>query len=53
MTAFDVPAAPVECRRTLVEHARWEWRPSDGGDPAAGVQEFLAAHGLPLDDLSR
>ncbi|SIR57165.1 chorismate-binding protein [Micromonospora avicenniae] len=53
LTAIDVPAAPAECRRTLVERARWEWRPGDGGDPATGVQEFLAAHGLPLDDLAR
>ncbi|MEU6204932.1 chorismate-binding protein [Micromonospora musae] len=50
---IDVPAAPAGCRRTLVERARWQWRPSDGGDPAADVQEFLAAHGLPLDDLAR
>ncbi|MEV5767858.1 anthranilate synthase component I family protein, partial [Micromonospora sp. NPDC052213] len=47
----DVPAAPVACRRTLVERARWQWRPADGGDPAALAQEFLAAHGLPLHDL--
>ncbi|MFG3418076.1 chorismate-binding protein [Micromonospora sp. NPDC049460] len=49
----DVPAAPVACRRTLVERARWQWRPADGGDPAALAQEFLAAHGLPLHDLAR
>ncbi|WBB68694.1 chorismate-binding protein [Micromonospora sp. WMMD812] len=50
---IDAPAVPAGCRRALVERARWEWRPADGGDPAAGVQEFLAAHGLPLDDLAR
>ncbi|MGN9811737.1 chorismate-binding protein [Micromonospora sp. BQ11] len=49
----DVPAAPAGCRRTLVERARWEWRPADGGDPAVRAQEFLAAHGLPLHDLAR
>ncbi|MGK5740565.1 chorismate-binding protein [Micromonospora sp. URMC 103] len=53
LTVVDAPAAPADCRRTLVEHARWEWRPADGGDPATGAQEFLAAHGLPLDDLAR
>ncbi|MFG3706619.1 chorismate-binding protein [Micromonospora sp. NPDC047670] len=51
--AVDVPAAPAACRRTLVERARWQWRPVDGGDPAALAQEFLAAHGLPLHDLAR
>ncbi|WP_434971424.1 chorismate-binding protein [Micromonospora peucetia] len=49
----DVPGAPAGCRRTLVERARWEWRPADGGDPAARAEEFLAAHGLPLYDLAR
>ncbi|MEU4772126.1 chorismate-binding protein [Micromonospora sp. NPDC023644] len=48
-----VPAAPPGCRRTLVERARWQWRPADGGDPAARAEEFLAAHGLPLHDLAR
>ncbi|NYT94684.1 chorismate-binding protein [Salinispora sp. H7-4] len=47
------PAAPPDCRRAHVERARWEWRIGDGGDPAALVQEFLAAHGLALDDLAR
>ncbi|MEU4779138.1 anthranilate synthase component I family protein, partial [Micromonospora sp. NPDC023633] len=37
-----VPAAPPGCRRTLVERARWQWRPADGGDPAARAEEFLA-----------
>ncbi|MFI6263448.1 chorismate-binding protein [Micromonospora sp. NPDC051006] len=50
---IDVPGAPAGCRRALVERARWEWRPADGGDPAATAQEFLAAHGLPLHDLGR
>ncbi|WP_080636993.1 chorismate-binding protein [Salinispora vitiensis] len=47
------PAAPPDCRRAHVERARWEWRIGDGGDPAPLVQEFLAAHGLALDDLAR
>ncbi|WP_433384264.1 chorismate-binding protein [Micromonospora sp. KLBMP9576] len=49
----DAPAAPAGCRRTLVERARWQWRPADGGDPAAQVELFLAAHGLPMHDLAR
>ncbi|MFG1780155.1 chorismate-binding protein [Micromonospora sp. NPDC049048] len=49
----DVPGAPAACRRTLVERARWQWRPADGGDPAAQAEQFLAAHGLPLHDLAR
>ncbi|WP_433527857.1 chorismate-binding protein [Micromonospora sp. CA-263727] len=49
----DPPAAPTPCRGRLVERARWEWRPADGGDPAARTEEFLAAHGLPLHDLAR
>ncbi|WP_410809215.1 chorismate-binding protein [Micromonospora sp. 067-2] len=47
------PAAPARCRGGLVERARLQWRRSDGGDPAALAEEFLAAHGLPLHDLSR
>ncbi|OZV72935.1 aminodeoxychorismate synthase component I, partial [Micromonospora echinospora] len=47
------PAAPPACRHTLVEHARLEWRPTDGGDPATIVEDFLTAHGLPVTDLTR
>ncbi|MDM4719129.1 chorismate-binding protein [Micromonospora sp. WMMA1363] len=47
------PGAPAGCRRSLTELARWEWRPADGGDPAAHAQEFLAAHGLAAADLTR
>ncbi|MFI5489583.1 chorismate-binding protein [Micromonospora echinaurantiaca] len=50
---IDVPAAPAGCRRTLVERARWEWRPADGGDPATLAEDFLAAHGVALHDLAR
>ncbi|WP_392567322.1 chorismate-binding protein [Micromonospora echinofusca] len=49
----DVPGAPADCRRTLVERARWQWWPADGGDPAARVEEFLASSGLPLHELAR
>ncbi|MEU5909905.1 chorismate-binding protein [Micromonospora sp. NPDC047527] len=49
----DVPAAPAGCRGALVERARLHWRLADGGDPAALAEEFLAAHGLPLHDLTR
>ncbi|MEU7804580.1 chorismate-binding protein [Micromonospora arborensis] len=51
--AVDVPAAPAACRGTLTERARLQWRLGDGGDPAALAEEFLAAHGLPLHDLTR
>ncbi|MFD2765176.1 chorismate-binding protein [Micromonospora eburnea] len=50
---IDVPGAPDGCRERLVERARLQWRPADGGDPAALAQEFLAAHGIALDDLAR
>ncbi|WP_372444428.1 chorismate-binding protein [Micromonospora qiuiae] len=49
----DPPATPPACRGRLTEHARWQWRPADGGDPAALTEAFLAAHGLPLHDLAR
>ncbi|MBY8874992.1 chorismate-binding protein [Micromonospora sp. PLK6-60] len=49
----DTPAAPRSCRDRLVERDRLEWRPSDGGDPAALAEEFLAGHGLGAADLTR
>ncbi|MGQ5265091.1 chorismate-binding protein [Micromonospora sp. ZYX-F-536] len=49
----NAPAAPAACRRGLVERARLQWRRTDGGDPAALAEEFLAAHGLPLHDLAQ
>lgn len=49
----DAPGAPADCRPSLVERDRWEWRPTDGGDPATLAQRFLADHGLALDDLAR
>ncbi|MGC4835779.1 chorismate-binding protein [Micromonospora vinacea] len=49
----DVPAAPAACRGALTERARLHWSRGDGGDPAALAEEFLAAHGLPLHDLTR
>ncbi|WP_435819374.1 chorismate-binding protein [Micromonospora violae] len=53
VTLVDVPAVPAACRGALTEHARLHWRRGDGGDPAALAEEFLAAHGLPLHDLTR
>jgi para-aminobenzoate synthetase component 1 len=35
------------------EHARLEWRVDQGGDPADLVEDFLAAHGLPVGALGR
>ncbi|WFE42881.1 chorismate-binding protein [Verrucosispora sp. WMMD1129] len=49
----DPPAVPAPCRGRLAEHARWQWRPTDGGDPAAYAEQFLAEHGLHLRDLAR
>ncbi|GIJ31265.1 hypothetical protein Vse01_04130 [Micromonospora sediminimaris] len=49
----DPPAVPAPCRGRLVEHARWQWRPADGGDPATYAEQFLAEHGLHLRDLAR
>lgn len=40
----STPATPAEWRGPLVELERWEWR--GDGDPAAGLQAFLAEHGL-------
>ncbi|MFI7427951.1 chorismate-binding protein [Micromonospora sp. NPDC049836] len=52
-TVVDLPAAPAGCRARLVERARLEWRLTDGGDPAALAEDFLAAHGVDLRDLAR
>ncbi|MEV0005215.1 chorismate-binding protein [Micromonospora sp. NPDC050980] len=49
----DVPGAPRSCRTRLVEIARLQWRVHDGGDPADLAHNFLAAHGVPVDDLTR
>ncbi|MET7835615.1 chorismate-binding protein [Micromonospora sediminicola] len=49
----DAPGAPPACRGRLVETARLQWRVEDGGDPADLAQRFLAAHGVPTDDLAR
>ncbi|MER5705600.1 anthranilate synthase component I family protein, partial [Micromonospora sp. NPDC002296] len=50
---MDVPAAPAACRDSLTERDRLHWHRRDGGDPARLVEEFLTAHGLGVDDLSR
>ncbi len=47
------PAAPTACHGRLIERARWQWRPTDGGDPATAIQDFLTAHDLHLHDLAR
>ncbi|WP_405096426.1 chorismate-binding protein [Micromonospora sp. NBC_01412] len=53
LTRVDVPAAPTACRGNLTERDRLHWRLRDGGDPARLVEEFLTAHGLDVDDLTR
>ncbi|MEU5942000.1 chorismate-binding protein [Micromonospora sp. NPDC047548] len=50
---IDVPGVPPSCRSVLAERDRYEWRPADGGDPAALAEEFLAGHGLDLTELAR
>ncbi|GAA3781941.1 hypothetical protein GCM10022379_55680 [Micromonospora maritima] len=49
----DAPGAPAACRARLVETARLQWHVADGGDPTDLAQRFLAAHGVPTDDLAR
>ncbi|MFC8849612.1 MULTISPECIES: chorismate-binding protein [unclassified Micromonospora] len=53
MRRVAAPAAPAHCRDRLVERDRLEWRLTDGGDPAALAQDFLTAHGVGADDLTR
>ncbi|MCX4472323.1 chorismate-binding protein [Micromonospora sp. NBC_01655] len=53
MTRVTAPAAPAGCRGRLTERDRLHWRLRDGGDPARLVEEFLTAHGLGVDDLTR
>ena len=40
------PATPREWSGPRTEVDRWQWRPADGGDPAARLAAFLDAHGL-------
>jgi para-aminobenzoate synthetase component 1 len=47
-----LPGAPWPGTGRLGERCRLQWRISDGGDPAALVEEFLAEAGLPVDNLS-
>jgi para-aminobenzoate synthetase component 1 len=47
-----VPGAPRPGIGRLGERCRLHWRISDGGDPAALVEEFLAEAGLPVGNLS-
>lgn len=44
---------PSQCHAGREEFARFEWRLADGGDPAALVEEFCIAAGLPAADLTR
>ncbi|MCW3844090.1 chorismate-binding protein [Micromonospora yasonensis] len=53
LRSVDAPAAPPGCRDRLVERARLQWWPTDGGDPATLAEEFLSAHGIDLRDVSR
>ncbi|MEV4755174.1 chorismate-binding protein [Micromonospora sp. NPDC049559] len=48
-----MPAAPTRCAGRLRERDRLRWRVGDPGDPAALLAELLAAHGLPVGELTR
>jgi para-aminobenzoate synthetase component 1 len=48
----SVPGAPPRCAGRIWERSRLEWRLGDPGDPAALVEAFLAAAGLPVTDLA-
>jgi para-aminobenzoate synthetase component I len=47
-----MPGAPRPGTGRLGERCRLQWRISDGGDPAALAEEFLAEAGLPVGNLS-
>ncbi len=49
----SVPGVPVGCAGLIWERSRLEWRVTDGGDPAALVEQFLAGAGLPVADLGK
>jgi len=49
----DSARSATGCCQSVHEHARLQWRVSDGGDPAAVLTAFLADIGRPVDDLSR
>lgn len=49
----DSERSATGCCRSAYEHARLQWRVSDGGDPAAVLAEFLTDIGRPVDELSR
>ena len=51
-----VPGRPASWRGPLLEVERWEWSPSAGDDPAAGLTDLLARHGLagpPAEQVDR
>jgi para-aminobenzoate synthetase component 1 len=45
--------APPSCSRGIWERSRYEWRVSDGGDPAALLAAFLTDAGIAVHDLTR
>jgi len=49
----DSARSATACCQSVQEHARLQWRVSDGGDPAEILTGFLAELGRPVDDLSR
>jgi len=49
--SVTTPGVPEICRGHVWERSRFEWRASDGGDPAALLVAYLAGLGLPVADL--
>jgi para-aminobenzoate synthetase component 1 len=52
MRGIHPPVVPKSCRGRTTERARLSWRLGDPGDPALELENFLAAQGLPVRDLS-
>jgi para-aminobenzoate synthetase component 1 len=46
------PAAPLGCAGRLRELARLEWRLGQRGDPFDLAEQFIAAHGMSVGDVS-
>jgi len=49
----DSARSATACCQSAHEHARLQWRVSDGGEPAEILTAFLTEVGRPVDDLSR
>ncbi|MDG4826139.1 chorismate-binding protein [Asanoa sp. WMMD1127] len=50
--ATRVAGSGKPCTLRIRERSRWEWRSTDGGDPAQHLEDFLAADGLDVRSLT-